>query len=165
MISSGIPSLRFPKVVSGNDLLVFNIVHSDAKRGGFQIEVQNTKGTALSQNLYEELHDLVQRLGYDDVYAYEIGLRFIVNSRRYPAFKEIDGLQTMESPNFASLRLLDGYKGEKDLREEFISEIRVEALPQPMKSQVSTVHRFKSFDPNKPQKIFADLDKVLSLVR
>ena len=165
MISSGIPSLRFPKVVSGNDLLVFNIVHSDAKRGGFQIEVQNTKGTTLSQNLYEGLHNLVQRLGYDDVYAYEIGLRFIVNSRRYPPFKEIGGLQTMESPNFASLRLLDGYKGEKDLREEFISEIKVEALSQPMKSQVSTVHRFKSFDPNKLQKIFADLDKVLILVR
>lgn len=165
MISSGIPGFRFPKVVSGHDLLVFNVIHSDAKRGGFQVEVQNTKGTTISENLYEGLHDLVQRLGYNDVYAYEIGLRFIVNSRRYPSFKEIEGLQTMESPNFASLRLLDGYKGEKDLREEFISEIKVEVLSQPMRSQVSTVHRFKIYEPNKLQKIFADLDKVLSLVR
>ena len=36
---------------------------------------------------------------------------------------------------------------------------------KPMKSQVSTVHRFKIYEPNKLQKIFADLDKVLSLVR
>ena len=49
--------------------------------------------------------------------------------------------------------------------EEFISEIKVEVLSQPMRSQVSTVHRFKIYEPNKLQKIFADLDKVLSLVR
>ncbi|MHB1662810.1 MAG: hypothetical protein ACYCSG_03120 [Thermoplasmataceae archaeon] len=165
MISSGTPSFRFPKIVSGHDLLVFNVTHSDAKRGGFQIEVQSTNGTTLSQNLYESLHEIVQRLGYSDVHSYEIGLRFIVNSREYPSFKEIEGLQTMDSPKFASLRLLDGYKGEKNLREEFISEIKVELLTQPMKSQVSTVHRFKSFNPHKLQNIFDDLDKVLSLVR
>lgn len=165
MISTGTPSFRFPKVVSGHDLLVFNVLHSDAKRGGFQLEVQNTKGYSFSQDLYRSLNELIQKLGYLTVYAYEIVIRFIVNTQKYPLFKEIDGLQTMGSPHYASLRLLDGYKGEKDLREEFVSEIKVEELSQPSKSQVTTLHRFKNFDDDKLQKIFADLDKVLKLVR
>ena len=122
IISSGTPSFKFSKVVSGHDLLVFNVIHSDAKRGGFQLELQNTKGFSFSQELYKNLNDLIQKLGYLDVYAYEIGIRFIVNSQKYPLFKEVDGLQTMESPHFATLRLLDGYKGEKDLREELWSQ-------------------------------------------
>jgi hypothetical protein len=163
--TSGTPSFRFPKVVSGHDLLVFNVIHSDAKRGGFQLEMQNTKGYSISRELYKTLNEFVQNLGYLTVYAYEIAIRFIVNTQKYPAFKEIDYLQTMESPYHASLRLLDGYKGEKDLREEFISEIKIEELAQPGKSQVTTLHRFKDFDDDKIQKIFADLDKVLKLVR
>lgn len=165
IISSGTPSFRFPKVVLGNDLLIFNVIHSDAKRGGFQLELQNTKGYTLSQELYVNLNELVQKLGYLEIYAYEIEIRFIVNTQKYPQFKEVNGLQTMESPHYASLRLLDGYKGEKDLREEFVSEIKIEELTQPMKSQVTTLHRFKNYEEDKLEKIFGDLDKVLKLVR
>lgn len=163
-ITPGNPSFRFPSIIAGNDLLVFNIVHSDAKRGAFQIEVKNTKGMFVPEELYKKLHEFVTQLGFEDVFAYEVVFRFITDTQIYPTFKEISGLKTMKEPKFASLRILDGYSGQKDLREELVSEIKIEGLSQPLKSQVSTLHRFKEFEENKLKEIVDDIDKVINLM-
>lgn len=166
MITTGTPSFRIQKVINGYDLLIFNVIHSDAKRGGFQIEIPNINGLTIAEELYNKLWEFVQSLNYTKVYAYEISINFIIKQSRYLSLSLLNDLQTtMKSPKFASIRIIDGDLEVRDLREEFISEIRIDALSQPMKSKVGSMYRFKNFEKNKLQEIFSNIDKVLSLVK
>ncbi|MCL4346111.1 MAG: hypothetical protein M1375_03955 [Candidatus Thermoplasmatota archaeon] len=166
MITQGPIGFSFPKVIVGHNLVVFNVKHSDRKRGAFQVELRNTKGFDVSVELYKAMWQYVKSLNYENVYALEIVITFTAKYSKYPKFEMVENLETMRNPNFAGLRIIDGYTGLKDMREEFISEIRVESLPYiPAKSQVSAVYRFKEYEEDKLQKIFKDIEGMLNLIR
>ena len=164
-ITTGVPGYRFQRIINGYDLVIFNLVYSDLKRGGFQVEMPNTKDLELSQEIYSKLNDFIHKLGYTDVFAYEVGINEIVSGINYKDFTGLNNLKTMKAPKYASLRILDGDTGLKDLREEFITDIKIEKLAQPVKSQISCVSRTKDFDSCIIKKIFDDLDMIIESMR
>jgi hypothetical protein len=164
-ITTGVPGYRFQKIINGYDLVIFNLVYSDLKRGGFQVEMSNTYNLELSQEIYSKLNDFIHKLGYTDVFAYEVGINEIINDINYKEFTGLNNLETMKAPKYASLRILDGDTGSNDLREEFITDIKIEKLAQPVKSQVSCVSRTKDFHSDIIKKILDDLDKIIESMR
>lgn len=164
-ITTGVPGYRFQKIINGYDLVIFNLVYNDLKRGGFQVELPNTKNLELSEEIYSRLNDFIHQLGYSDVFAYEVGINLIVNDVNYKEFTGVSNLNTMKSPKYACLRILDGDTGLNDLREEFITDIKIEKLAQPLKSQVSCVSRTNDFDGDIIKKILDDLDKIIDSMR
>lgn len=106
------------------------------------MELQNTKGFDASVELYKAMWEYVKSLKCENVYALEIVITFNVKHSKYPKFEMVENLENMRHPNFAGLRIIDGYTGSKGMREEFINEIRVESLPiflQCLKCLQSTV--------------------------
>lgn len=164
-IIAGIPNFRFKKVLKGHDLLTFNLVYPNQKRGGFQVEFPNADDITSSQELYNGLNEVVEKLGYKGIYAYELSINMIISILNSKDFTEVDKFETMKSPKYGALRILDGDNGSKDLREEFISDIKVEKLTQPAKYQVSCLNRTRDFDNNIIEKLFNDIDKILNFMR
>lgn len=163
-IMSGFPAFRFRKILNGQDLLVFNLVYGNTKRGGFQIKVQSTDNPVSYQELYNDLNKLILKLGYNNIYAYELNIKTITDNLKYKDFNEKVKFETMESPKYAALRIIDGDTGKKDLREEFITDIKIEKLPQPEKSQLIITHRSERFDTAILDKLITDIKKVLKIM-
>ena len=164
-LTTGVPGFRFPKIINGNDLFISNLNYGDKKRGGFRVEIPNIDSLTTPQVVYEDLYGLVINLGYKNVYAHEIGINFIIDGLKYRKFSEKSEFETMKSPKYASLHIIDGDTETKDLYNQFITELKIEKLPQQYKSNVSYLHRFRELDNNIFEKIFNDIDKVLNSMR
>ncbi len=163
-ITPGFPALRFKKILNGYDLSVFNLVYSDTKRGGFQVEVPNTDNPVSYQELYNNLNELVLKLCYNNIYAYELYINTIIDNLEYKHFNKKVKFETMKSPKYATLRIIDGDTGKKDLREEFITDIKIEKLSQPEKSQLIITHRSEKFDKDILNKLIRDITQILKIM-
>jgi hypothetical protein len=110
-ITTGVPGFRFQKIINGYDLFISNIIYGEKKRGGFRVEIPNNDNLITSRITYEKLNELVVNLGYTNVYAYEIGINFIVDGLKYKKFSDEGKFKTMKSPEYASLHIMDGETG------------------------------------------------------
>ena len=164
-ITTGVPGFRFQKIINGYDLFISNVIYGDKKRGGFRVEIPNNDNLITPQVTYKKLHELVINLGYSNVYAYEIGINFIVDGLKYKKFSREDEFKTMKSPEYASLHIMDGETEKNTLYDQFITELKVEKLTQPAKSSVSYLHRSRDFDNDIFEKVFNDINKVLNSMR
>lgn len=124
-ITTGVPGFRFQKIINGYDLFISNVIYGDKKRGGFRVEIPNNDNLITPQVTYKKLHELVINLGYSNVYAYEIGINFIVDALKYKKFSGEDEFKTMKSPEYASLHIMDGETEKNALYDQFITELNV----------------------------------------
>ena len=164
-ITSGVPGFRFQKIINGYNLFISNVIYAEKKRGGFRVEIPNNDNLITPRITYEKLHELVVNLRYTSVYAYEIGINFIVDGLKYEKFTGECEFKTMKSPEYASLHIIDGETGKNPIYDQFITELKVEKLTQPAKSNVSYLHRAMDFDNDIFEKVFNDIDMVLNSMR
>lgn len=172
---SGIPSFALERanfglvlsnIISNRDLELYNAVYSETRRGIFQIQETGIAGPDVAKELFEELVNFTNEIGYKDVFAYEIGINFVTTHVNYPEFNLENKFKTLSNPRYRGIKLQSANVGKRDLREEYTSEISVEMLiREPWKSQVSTVHRMKDFNSSIIGDIFHDIDSLLSLIR
>jgi hypothetical protein len=164
-ITTGVPGFRFQKIINGYDLFISNVIYGEKKSGGFRVEIPNNDNLITSRITYEKLHELVVNLRYTSVYAYEIGINFIVDGLKYEKFTGECEFKTMKSPEYASLHIIDGETGKNPIYDQFITELKVEKLTEPAKSSVSYLHRAMALDNDIFKKIFNDIDMVLNSMR
>lgn len=158
--------LLLPKFLLGIDLQIFNVAYSETSRGVFQVQAGGVDKIETSKTWFKALVDFSQTLGYKNIFAYEVGINFVIEHKQYPKFELLSNLITLASPTYRSLKLQSGIVDKRDLREEYISEINVDMLiNEPWKSVVSTVHRLKDFNINIIDDIFQDIESVTGLVR
>ena len=132
----------------------------------FQVQAGGVDKIETSKTWFKALVDFSQTLGYKNIFAYEVGINFVIEHKQYPKFGLLSNLITLASPTYRSLKLQSGIVDKRDLREEYISEINVDMLiNEPWKSVVSTVHRLKDFNINIIDDIFQDIESVTGLVR
>lgn len=155
-----------PKFVSNRDLELYNAIYSENRRGIFQIRETGLAGVNIAKELLEELVNFTKKIGYKDVFAYEIGINFVTTHVNYPKFNLKNEFKTLSNARYRGLKLQSADVGKRDLREEYTSEISVEMLVrEPWKSQVSTVHRVKDINSSIIDDIIHDVDSLLSLIR
>ncbi|MGP6239832.1 hypothetical protein ACNF40_05395 [Cuniculiplasma sp. SKW4] len=166
LISQAQIGFHFLKIIKGYDLIVFNVRHSTGKRGAFQIQIRSLRDIELCSNIFDELRNYVSSLNYQNVYNFEVVVSFTAKHSKYPNLNLVINLETIHNPNYGSIRIIDGYSGEKSMREEFIRETRVESLINKHgESQISSVYRFKEYGEVKIEEIFRDIERVLKLIR
>lgn len=165
-IGGGNPNFMFRGAINGKDLSFHNLNYGNNVRGVFQVQIPSTKDTIIGSETFEALKDLVENLGYTDVFAYEIGINLTVDHINYPSFKNIGKLKTMNSPKLKAIKLIDGDTQGRDLREEYISEISMERLATPPnKSVINVVYRMNNFRSDALRDILDDIDDVIKQVR
>jgi len=156
------------KFIEGYDIAVFNINYgNNIIRGAFRITKNiNNSDTNLDEEIFAKLKNLVAKLNYTNVFAYEISISGIINYKNYENFKKAENLQTMPSPKYRSIKIIDGVNGNANLREQYISEIDLEQnVNDPSKSNLTAVYRTPDFYSNSLTKLLEDINKIINIIK
>ncbi|AGO60029.1 hypothetical protein [Ferroplasma acidarmanus] len=155
------------KIIEGIDLAIFNINYGKKIRGAFRISTNvNNSNISSNEQIFSKLKDLVTNLQYTNVFAYEISITGIINYKNYEEFKQVENLQTMSSPKYRSIKIIDGADTSTDLREQYISEIDIEQnVIEPGKSNLLAVYRTPDFHIDSLTRLLADIGKIVNMIR
>jgi hypothetical protein len=152
--------------INNTNIQFYNIKYNDGKRRGvFHLNLLNISDKDDADKKLTSFNEAVHCFEYPNLFAYEVSLSFQESGIKYRKLDSNLKFDNLNSSQEKAIKIISNYKEDQDLREQFISEISMEMLPDnPNKSIVTAMVRKEVFQENLFSSILGDVFKVINEV-